>query len=278
VKIGAIDHPKLYDLAARLDVNRPAAIGYLQLLWYFTAQHAVQGNVGKWTDAAIAKACDWEGDPVKFIGAMVAAHWIDADPTHRLLIHDWADHAEQWVKLKLQKNKLEFARPTAIATAMPIAMPIAVATPEVTAEATADTIAEASSLQDKTRPYQDKTEIPPIPPESGKRRKAISVDQIEFPSSLDTAEVRASMAEWLEHHRAIGKPYKSVSAVEKLFDQFKETPAAFVEAVNFSIGNNYQGLIVPGANSNGNRRSEVINGPGQRYTLAAPGSDGKARF
>ncbi len=68
----------------------------------------------------------------------------------------------------------------------------------------------------------------------------------EFPPALDTPEVRRAAQEWLDHHRAIGKPYKKpIAQFKKLFKQFTEA-AAFVAAVDFSIGNNYQGLIAPG--------------------------------
>jgi hypothetical protein len=107
MKLEGLDHPKTYDFAARLDVSRPTAIGHLELLWAFVSQKAPQGNVGKWPDGAIARACDWMGDPAKFVGALRDCGLLDADSKHRLVVHDWAEHAPRWVQLKLQKLKLD---------------------------------------------------------------------------------------------------------------------------------------------------------------------------
>lgn len=105
-------HPKLLDLASRLGCSRPEAIGYLQLLWDFTAEYAIQGDIGKHADGAIARACDWQGSADEFVNALLDAGWLDEDETHRLLIHDWADHCERWVKLKLQKINKAIIEPT----------------------------------------------------------------------------------------------------------------------------------------------------------------------
>jgi len=106
-------HPKTLDLAARLGCSRPEALGFLELIWDYAREFAPQGDIGKWPDGSIARACDWMEDPEEFIDAMVAAGWLDRDPTHRLMIHDWGDHCERWVKSKLKSLGLSLATPTA---------------------------------------------------------------------------------------------------------------------------------------------------------------------
>ena len=96
-------HPKTLDLASRLGCSRPEAIWYLSLLWDFTAEYAIQGDIGKHANGAIARACDYSGDPEKFIAALVESRWMDIDPDYRLLVHDWSEHCERWVKLKAEK-------------------------------------------------------------------------------------------------------------------------------------------------------------------------------
>lgn len=103
MKRETLRHPKTYDLAARLNVSRAEALGFLTLLWDFTAEVATQGNIGKWPDGAIAGSCDWRGDPSSFIESLVGAGWIDRSHDHRLIVHDWPDHCERWVKAKLDK-------------------------------------------------------------------------------------------------------------------------------------------------------------------------------
>lgn len=108
MKLDALDHPKTLDFAARLNVSRPTAIGHLELLWAFTGKQSAQGNVGKWPDGAIARACDWMGDPKAFITALVDSGFLDRDPSYRLTVHDWSDHAPGWVRAKLKKVGLDF--------------------------------------------------------------------------------------------------------------------------------------------------------------------------
>lgn len=108
MKLEGLDHPKTLDFAARLDVSLPTAIGHLELLWAFCAGKSPQGNLGKWPDGAIARACYWMSSPEVFIRALIDAGFVDADPLHRLVVHDWRDHAPGWVRAKLQKGGLSF--------------------------------------------------------------------------------------------------------------------------------------------------------------------------
>lgn len=108
MKLEALDHPKTMDLAARLNVELPTAIGHLELLWAFTGKKAPQGNIGKWPDGAIARACYWMGRPETFTQALQEAGFIDADPMHRFTVHDWREHAPRWVKSKLSSMGVGF--------------------------------------------------------------------------------------------------------------------------------------------------------------------------
>jgi len=109
MKREALRHPKLYDLMQRLDCRRPAALGYLTLLWDYCGEVAPQGDIGKWTDVAIATACDWQGDPADFINGLLKSGWLDnVDNPARLLVHDWPEHCEQFVKKKLMRSGHNF--------------------------------------------------------------------------------------------------------------------------------------------------------------------------
>ena len=123
MKRETLRHPKTYDLASRLGCSRPEALGFLTLLWDFTADMATDGSVGRWPDGSIAGACDWRGQADEFICALVDAGWLDRDPTHRLLVHDWHDHCERWVKAKLDKAGKKFATQTVEQTTEPTVEP-----------------------------------------------------------------------------------------------------------------------------------------------------------
>lgn len=106
MKRGTPDHPKIRRLAKILNISRTHAVGIVECLFHFTMEHAPQGNVGKWTDEEIADGIGWETDPKPLIDALLAAGWLDADDQFRLLVHDWADHADRGVRMRLKNRGL----------------------------------------------------------------------------------------------------------------------------------------------------------------------------
>lgn len=111
MKKSALRHPKLYDLMDRLNCSRPTAIGYLTLLFDFASDQAPEGDIGKWTDAAIAHACDFSGDVSALTSALIESGWLDVDKESRVLIHDWAEHCENWVRARLKNTGRTFKKP-----------------------------------------------------------------------------------------------------------------------------------------------------------------------
>ena len=111
MKRGTPEHPKLIDLALRLQIPRYAAAGLLELLWHFTAKYAHAGNVGRFSNGQIAQALSWDGEPDELASMMLASCWLDLDSTHRLVVHDWSEHADQTVRRYLQAHKLDFIKP-----------------------------------------------------------------------------------------------------------------------------------------------------------------------
>jgi hypothetical protein len=59
VKRGTPRHPKVAHLCELLRVKLPAAVGYLELLWHFTAEFAPQGDIGRFTDKRIEAGKAW---------------------------------------------------------------------------------------------------------------------------------------------------------------------------------------------------------------------------
>lgn len=106
MKRGTPDHPKMAALADRLGVTLPTAVGMMELLWHFTARFAPQGNIGKWTDVAIAEAAHWAEQPAQLVRTLVELGWLDECAEHRLIVHDWADHCDDSTKKMLQRKGL----------------------------------------------------------------------------------------------------------------------------------------------------------------------------
>ena len=104
MKIDGLTHPKTKELAFTLEIPLPHAIGLLELLWAFVAQQTPQGNIGKWSNQVIAGEAGWQGDADRFIDALISVGFLDENEDHRLLVHDWSDHAPNWVHAKLKKK------------------------------------------------------------------------------------------------------------------------------------------------------------------------------
>jgi hypothetical protein len=108
MKRGTPNHPKVDELAARLKLKRWGAVGLLELLWHATAQYAHAGDIGRFTDDAIAKMLCYDDASTKLVSALVATGWVDRCACHRLRIHDWPDHADQTVERVLAKRGQAF--------------------------------------------------------------------------------------------------------------------------------------------------------------------------
>ena len=104
MKRSAWDHPKLCDLEAQLNLPRYAAVGLLESLWQFTGRFAPYGDIGRFSDQAIARFIGWDRDAAALIDALVATHWLDRDAAGRLVVHDWNEHADQATRRHMERS------------------------------------------------------------------------------------------------------------------------------------------------------------------------------
>ncbi len=110
MKLGTPRHPKFIALMKALGLTRIQTIGLLELLWAFTIEFAPDGAIGKFPDAVLADAVEWEGDPHALIEALTAerSRWLDRCEVHRLLIHHWPEHAPDYLKKPAQRGQFSF--------------------------------------------------------------------------------------------------------------------------------------------------------------------------
>ncbi len=78
------------------------------MLWHWTAKFSPQGDIGKWTDFEIARAAGWELEPDEFVSGLVQTNLAEIRTEHRLVIHDWHDHADDSCKKWLERHGLAF--------------------------------------------------------------------------------------------------------------------------------------------------------------------------
>jgi hypothetical protein len=91
-------------------LNQPKGVvlGWLEAMWHFAGQYAQQGNIGRFTDAEIEAWIEWNGKPGELIASLTESKWLDKHPVHRLLVHDWHEHADKATKQSLGRKKLPF--------------------------------------------------------------------------------------------------------------------------------------------------------------------------
>ena len=96
--MGAQRNPKVIRLQRLLGFSRKETVGALELLWLFVMEQAPRGDVGKWSDDDISAACDCEASPKAWIEALVTIELLDRCEEHRLVVHDWAEHATEFLQ------------------------------------------------------------------------------------------------------------------------------------------------------------------------------------
>jgi hypothetical protein len=108
MKREAIVHTKMKRICRRLDIPLWQGIGLLESIWHLTARETPRGDIGKLSDEDIALAIDYRGDESALIDALVASGWIDRDPVARLMIHDWHEHADDGVQMRVARAHQHF--------------------------------------------------------------------------------------------------------------------------------------------------------------------------
>lgn len=110
MKREAIDHTKMKRLCRKLDIPRWQGVGLLESLWHLCAKQTPRGDIGKLSDEDIALGIDYRGNEQPIIDALVHCGWIDRSDTFRLVVHDWPDHCDDSIHMRLARTKQYFVR------------------------------------------------------------------------------------------------------------------------------------------------------------------------
>lgn len=84
---------------------------------------------------------------------------------------------------------------------------------------------------------------------------------LTFPTKLDNEPCRNAWNSWLEHKKSRGERYKSVQSQQQKLKEWAEKPDEFIEAINFSMGNNWAGIFPK-------REIKQANAPNQQRKLS----------
>lgn len=103
MKRGAIDHPKMRRLAKAMGKPTYAALGLMEAIIHWSAKYAPCGNVGKYADIEIEEAIGWDDAEGTMVPILIDAGFLEFHPDHRVVIHDWFDHADDSVHMALAR-------------------------------------------------------------------------------------------------------------------------------------------------------------------------------
>lgn len=97
-------------LQNKLELRMYVVKGLLQAIWDFTTENAPLGDIGRFSDDEIAIGIDWPAErAAELIEALVSAHWLDRSKEHRLIVHDWHEHVEEWLRKRIIRSGKRFA-------------------------------------------------------------------------------------------------------------------------------------------------------------------------
>jgi hypothetical protein len=108
MKREATNNTKMRKLCRYLKIPLYQAVGILELLWHQTAKETPQGDIGKKSNEDIALFMEYLEDENTLINALIHSGWLEVSRTHRLIVHDWHEHADKHVKERLRRLELPF--------------------------------------------------------------------------------------------------------------------------------------------------------------------------
>lgn len=106
---GTLTHRKTRRLAKLLKLPLPCALGIMEALWHVTAEQTPDGAIGRLSNQDIADEMFWDGDADMMVEALVGAGLIDESADHRLIVHDWPDHADDATHMRMARSLKRFA-------------------------------------------------------------------------------------------------------------------------------------------------------------------------
>ena len=223
---------KFRKLQRKLSCSRIVAVGTLELLWIAVQKNAPQGDIGRFTDEEIAIECDWEGDPELLVDSLVECNWLDRCDTHRLIVHDWKDHAPGWVKRQLARHKKSLIEGASQSIGETPSSPVTVSSVQTVTDDHLDT----TPNQRKPNPTQPKeTEGKEREPEAAPPpADAFVLDWVSVgpPSRLDTGEIRELFRQWRATRQQEGRKLgMDVMEMRGLVDSMYRTTLSAADAV-----------------------------------------------
>ncbi len=120
MKREAFGHAKFRLVARDLKLPVFAAYGLMETIWNTASLRFPRGDIGRLSNEEIAAEIEgYEGDADELVDVLVARRLLDRDERHRLIVHDWPQHADDTVHWKLARAGQTFADGTPSKRAKP---------------------------------------------------------------------------------------------------------------------------------------------------------------
>lgn len=107
MKRGTWRHPKTIRLASALNISLAAATGGLQILWEWAGDYAVTGDLTLCLTEAmqdVRTSCNLSCPPSDIAEALIQTGWLDRTSNGSVVIHDWIEHCEEYVRKRIARK------------------------------------------------------------------------------------------------------------------------------------------------------------------------------
>jgi hypothetical protein len=271
---GLARRKEVIGIASRLGIAPAHAAGLCMVFWEWCDDNISETNMRNDGYASVTlgtlQSCFLDAIVcvTGFAAAMIAEGWL-VESDGILSIPNYDRHNSQTAKTRAL-TQIRMARSRAKKRYASSVTP-------VTQKAQPEKRREDKFLYCRTRitPYIPLDEKEKKPTEARRMLAVNALDGIDYPPGLDTAEVRAAIADWMNYKRRRRESYKDPAAQISLLlsEEWVTSSAAFVAAVKHSIARNYQGLFPP-KDSHGGKNYEA----GGAYDDRRPVKHGQATF
>ncbi len=107
-KRGALEHPKTLALADALEIMDCFALGILEAFWHHVGKYHEDGDITSLSPRVLCRSIRYTGDAAHLFAVLKECGFID-EKNGKLLVHDWADHADNAIHSRLFRALTPFA-------------------------------------------------------------------------------------------------------------------------------------------------------------------------
>jgi hypothetical protein len=230
-EVSTSDKQEVWAMASTLGIDADCVVGKLLRVWAWFDQQTQDGttrtnaepngaSVSSCVSSSVSKALlDRRVGVSGFCEAMISVGWM-LDNGSSISLPNFDRHNGKTAKTRIltAKRVAEHAKK---------------------ANANANDQLTLGALAKEEKSIEEKKLTNPLPPKG--TSKAASLGEWDIPDGFDTPEVRQALADFEAMRASIGKKIKSRANVSKSLRGY-DSPSHLVYAIEFAIGNEYQGI------------------------------------